>query len=159
VAESFQTAEEIEAPKLDIFPVGKSSSFRPDLKHFLNISTDMGQSDIIDPCNDYDCSAETIHVSDGFCRIFEKGPFDYDCFLPCKVDNCTTTFVPGHLCTEFFCEPAPSPSPLGPNTTTTSRPPDPTTTLTPSPSPFTEPTPSLPLEAVVGISCAGKIPD
>jgi hypothetical protein len=114
-------------------------------------------SDIIDPCNDYDCSAETVPGPDGYCRIFEKGPFDFNCFLPCKVDNCTVKFVPGHLCTEFFCEPAPSPSPPGPNTTTTSRPPDPTKSSTSSPSPFTEPTPSLPFEALVGISCAGNI--
>jgi hypothetical protein len=101
----------------------------------------MHQSNIFDPCDDYDCKAEMVPVHGGYCEIFEKGPFDYDCFVPCIVENCTVRVIPAHQCIEYFCTPHPSST---------------TTTLTPSP---TEPTPSLPPEAVVGISCAGKILD
>lgn len=139
----------IEPSKLGNILARNNSDILLGFKSILKDLTDMGNSTnishiTIDPCNDFQCTAESVPATHGLCRIFEKHQFDYNCFIPCHIDNCTAVFVPGHLCTEYFCNPAPSPSPPDPFTTTQ------------GPNPVTEPAPSLTFPAVVGISCAGK---
>lgn len=136
---SFTPALEIETTEFKGLNTFLSLDFEPTTTSLLAMND-------TDPCSIFQCSAELVPATVGLCKVFEKGPFDFNCFIPCQLNNCTISYVSRHLCTEYFCEPIPSPSPPDPFTTTT----------TPGPSPVTDPSPSFALPTVVGISCAGK---
>jgi len=75
-----------------------------------------------DPCDDYDCHVETVPTD--FCFLPVRGPYDIDCFPPCKIDNCTKQYQPGSTCLDYLCipkinpiPPTPPPPPPPPNPT------------------------------------------
>lgn len=103
-----------------------------------------------DPCDDYDCYIEM--VTQDYCEIPTKGPFDVDCFLPCLISNCTMTYENEDLCPVTICKQKPGPIPPGP-TPPGPTPPGPTP---PGPTP-PGPTPPLPshLTMIIGASVGG----
>lgn len=66
----------------------------------------------IDPCDEFECS--TYNVPGPFCIYYKKGLFDSDCFIPCRLENCSTQTEFGIACPKFSCRYLPGPSPIKP---------------------------------------------
>jgi len=59
--------------------------------------------EISNKCDNYDCHIE--EVPSDFCTVPVKGPYDYNCEIPCQIDNCTKEIEFGNTCLDFVCEP------------------------------------------------------
>jgi len=94
----------------------------------------------VDPCDDFDCHIEIITAD--FCTIPIKGPYDVNCYIPCRIDNCTKEIQPGNTCYNFICEPKPGPSPPPTPGPTPPPPPGPTPPPPPGPTPTPPPGPT-----------------
>jgi len=71
------------------------------------LSTDAAVS--ADPCDNFHCHIEVVPAE--YCTLPVKGPFDVNCWIPCRLDNCTKEIENGNTCLSYICEPEVSPTP------------------------------------------------
>ena len=90
---------------------------------------------------------ENDEIYQDACFSYQKGPFDLECHIPCRIQNCTIAAVEFSTdCIVYHCipNPGPSPSPSPPGPSPSPSPPG------PSPSPPSPPGPSPEARLAIG---------